>query len=321
MDADNAVDMGENLVGAVTAVIASGLTATVLTVLPTWDDDDDVDDPIPAPTLSSATATTTPLAATSLPQYEEKESELSDRSYADIRAVQELLRDRSTTLSDVLISPAGQRFSVQSQSQQDYERIALVNTPKLLDDLGKHNKTPVTATLLDGVSMDTVRRIVPTSMVPSFVQNARAPKMQTAMQTHDLFTTQYAVNTTKVKTDPRETSGLLHWCTTEEFGSRSGDVTETYYRCDPKDECYWQHYRGGGRGMHSDASHGDAGCVGGSVKSDVVSCEPHQVKPCLSGHFGCRLVYQTCCVWCVCVYDEHRLRVNMYSVCVVHVCL
>jgi hypothetical protein len=160
MDADNAVDMGENLVGPVTAVIASGLTATVLTVLPTWDDDDDVDDPIPAPTLSSATATTTPLAATSLPQYEEKESELSDRSYADIRAVQELLRDRSTTLSDVLISPAGQRFSVQSQSQQDYERIALVNTPKLLDDLGKHNKTPVTATLLDGVSMDTVRRPV-----------------------------------------------------------------------------------------------------------------------------------------------------------------
>jgi hypothetical protein len=24
---------------------------------------------------------------------------------------------------------------------------------------------------------------------------------------------------------------------------------------------------------------------------------------------------------CVGVYDEHRLRVNMYSVCVVHVCL
>jgi hypothetical protein len=106
-------------------------------------------------------------------------------TYADIHAVQELLRDRSTTLSDVLISPAGQRFSVLSQSQQDYERIALVNTPKLLDDLGKHNKTPVTATLLDGVSMDTVRRIIPTSMVPSFVQNARAPKMQTAMKTHD----------------------------------------------------------------------------------------------------------------------------------------
>jgi hypothetical protein len=256
MDADNAVSMGENLAGPVTAVIASGLTATVLTVLPTWDDDDDDDDdPIPAPTLSSATAMSTPLAATSLPQYEEKESEVSDRSYADIHAVQELLRDRSTTLSDVLISPAGQRFSVLSQSQQDYERIALVNTPKLLDDLGKHNKTPVTATLLDGVSMDTVRRIIPTSMIPSFVQNARAPKMQTAMQTHDLFTTQYAVNTTKVKTDPRETSGLLHWCTTDEFGSRSGDVTETYYRCDPKDECYWQHYRGGGRGMHAVMRH------------------------------------------------------------------
>jgi hypothetical protein len=92
MDVDNAVSMGESLVGSVTAVIASGLTATVLTVLPTWDDDDDDDDPIPAPTLSSATATTTPLAATSLPQYEEKESELSDRSYADMHAVQRVTK-------------------------------------------------------------------------------------------------------------------------------------------------------------------------------------------------------------------------------------
>jgi hypothetical protein len=115
-----------------------------------------------------------------------------------------------------------------SQSQRDYERIALVNTSRLLDGVGKHNKTPVTATLLDGVSMETVKRIIPTSMVPSFVQNARAPKMQDAMRTHNLFTAQHAGNTAKVKVDPRETAALLYWCTTEGFGSRSGHVTETY---------------------------------------------------------------------------------------------
>ena len=142
----------------------------------------------------------------------------------------EVLKDRNTTLSELLASPAGERYSVVSGSQRDYEHIALVNTSKLLDGIGKHHKTPVTATLLDGVSMDTVRRIIPTSMVPSFVQNARAPNMQAAMQTHDLFTTQYAANTTKVKDDPRETGALMHWCTTEEFGSRPGDDTTTVTR-------------------------------------------------------------------------------------------
>jgi hypothetical protein len=105
--------------------------------------------------------------------------------------------------------------------------------------------------MLDKVSMNTLNCIIPASMIPSFVQHAHTPKMQKAMQTHDLFTTQYAVSTTKVKVDPRAGSALLHWTTTEEFGSRSGDVTETYYRCYPKDECYWQHYRRGGRGMHA----------------------------------------------------------------------
>jgi hypothetical protein len=324
MDPNNAVSLGESLVGPATAVIASGLAATVLnraapaTVLPAWDDDDD-DDVILAPTLSYATTAATPLAATSLPQYDEKESELSDRCYADLHTVQEVLKARNTTLSELLASPAGQRFSVVSESQRDYERIALVNTPKLLDGVGKHNKTPVTAKLLDGVSMDTVRRIIPPSMVPSFVQNARAPKMQTAMQTHDLFTTQYAVNTTKVKIDPRETSGLLHWCTTEEFGSRSGDVTETYYRCDPKDECYWQHYRGGGRGMHTVMRH----MATPDALEEVSNLTLFHANLTRSSHVCQDTSGAGWCanMLCVCVCIEHRLRVKIYSVCVVHVCL
>jgi hypothetical protein len=193
MDPDNAASMGAGLVGT---VIASGVATAVFTraspvpamalpawcpsdeedgaddatgVLPAWDPSDErnnTDSLIPVPTLSEATATTPPLAATSLPQYDENESDRDDRCYADLRAVHEVLRDRSTTLTELLVSPACQQYGAVSQGQRDYERIALVNTPRLLDGVGKHNKTPVTATLLDGASMETVKRIIPTSMVP-----------------------------------------------------------------------------------------------------------------------------------------------------------
>ena len=46
-----------------------------------------------------------------------------------------------------------------------------------------------------------------------------------------------------------EIESLLDWCRTHEFEKHSVDTTETFYRVDPKDCVYWDHYRRKGRGF------------------------------------------------------------------------
>ena len=113
-------------------------------------------------------------------------------------------------------------------------------------------------------------------------------------------------------------SALLHWTTTEEFGSRSGDVTETYYRCDPKDECYWQHYRGGGRGMHAVLHHMATSEALGEVSQLTLFhanlTRSSHVCQDTSGAGWCTTRVVCVCV-CVCVQRAPSPRSDLLCVC------
>ena len=119
------------------------------------------------------------------------------------------------------------------------------NVDHFLKDIGKHNRRPATSYLTKNVSVPGRAKFF-SQQNQVYVNNSHNPSVVKQMMSHDLFTGNYSVNTSRSVFREHEITALLDWCKTVEFGARSGDHIETYYRIDSKDCVYYEHYRGSG---------------------------------------------------------------------------
>jgi hypothetical protein len=136
-----------------------------------------------------------------------------------------------------------------AEHNNDLMKIAL-NADNLLSKIGSHFHREATQILTDGVSISGRRHFFPSQRL-DYIANSHIPSYANnpELSNHDFYAQQYPSDVKRKVVHEVEIESLLDWCRTHEFEKHSGDTTETYYRVDPKDCVYWDHYRGKGRGF------------------------------------------------------------------------
>ena len=176
--------------------------------------------------------------------------------------ISKALAEHDCTFDALINSPYGRKEFVPVSDPQILGELQQIrdNTQDLLKRVGRNAHRGVTGVLIQGLSADARQRHFP-GETASYLANARIPSFTTNMfDTQEVFTRDYKSNVTRNIIQTEEVTALLHWCCNVQFSSRSGDTTETYYRVDSKDACYYNHYRGHLKGAllileHIDTAH------------------------------------------------------------------
>jgi hypothetical protein len=157
-----------------------------------------------------------------------------------VASVVELLQKRKTSLTDVLNCTAGSlAFPALSGLRLDVEELTVLatNVGRTLTpgEVGGHSNKALHGSLLQGVSKTIIQKYC-TGVNYRFAANAKVPSYihSDSYRNAGLFTEHYSHGVTRQKIHDGEISAELHWATTVEFHSHSGDTTETYYRTDSK---------------------------------------------------------------------------------------